>query len=114
MELKRVVVTGLGAVTPLGNNVKDFWKGLINGRSGAEIITRFNAENFKTKFACEVKNFKPEDYFERKEVRKYDLLLFALIAADEAVIDSGLNLEIIDKDKVGVIFGSGIGDLTPS
>lgn len=110
MELKRVVVTGLGAVTPLGNNVKDYWKGLINGRSGAEIITRFNAENFKTKFACEVKNFNPEDYFERKDVRKYDLFtLFALIAADEAVIDSGLNLEIIDKDKVGVIFGSGIG-----
>jgi 3-oxoacyl-[acyl-carrier-protein] synthase II len=110
MELKRVVVTGLGAVTPLGNNVKDFWEGLVNGVSGAELITRFNTENFKTKFACEVKNFKPEDYFDRKEVRKYDLFaIFALVAADEAIIDSGLNLESIDKDKAGVIFGSGIG-----
>jgi 3-oxoacyl-[acyl-carrier-protein] synthase II len=110
MELKRVVVTGLGAVTPLGNNVKDYWDGLINGLSGAELITRFNTENFKTKFACEVKNFKPEDYFDRKEVRKYDLFtVFALVAADEAVKDSGLNLEIVNKDKVGVIFGSGIG-----
>jgi 3-oxoacyl-[acyl-carrier-protein] synthase II len=110
MELKRVVVTGLGAVTPLGNNVKDYWDGLINGLSGATLITRFNTENFKTKFACEVKNFKPEDYFDRKEVRKYDLFtIFALVAADEAVIDSGLNLEAVDKDKVGVIFGSGIG-----
>jgi 3-oxoacyl-[acyl-carrier-protein] synthase II len=110
MDLKRVVVTGLGAVTPLGNNVKDYWNGLIDGISGADLITRFNTENFKTKFACEVKNFRSEDYFDRKEVRKYDLFtVFALIAADEAVIDSGINLEIIDKDKVGVIFGSGIG-----
>jgi len=110
MELKRVVVTGLGAVTPLGNNVNDYWDGLINGVSGSDQITRFNTENFKTKFACEVKNFKPEDYFDRKEVRKYDLFtVFALVAADEAVKDSGLNLEIINKDKVGVIFGSGIG-----
>jgi 3-oxoacyl-[acyl-carrier-protein] synthase II len=110
MELKRVVVTGLGAVTPLGNNVKDYWNGLINGVSGANMITRFNTENFKTKFACEVKNFKPEDYFDRKEVRKYDLFtIFALVAADEAVKDSGIDLEVINKDKVGVIFGSGIG-----
>jgi 3-oxoacyl-[acyl-carrier-protein] synthase II len=110
MELKRVVVTGLGAVTPLGNNVKDFWDGLINGISGSELITRFNAENFKTKFACEVKNFRPEDYFDRKEQKKYDLFtIFALVAADEAVKDSGLNLEKINKDRVGVIFGSGIG-----
>ena len=94
MELKRVVVTGLGAVTPLGNNVNDYWNGLINGVSGADLITRFNTENFKTKFACEVKNFKPEDYFDRKEVRKYDLFtIFALVAADEAVKDSGLDLE---------------------
>jgi len=110
MELKRVVVTGLGAVTPLGNNVKDFWDGLINGISGSELITRFNAENFKTKFACEVKNFRPEDYFDRKEQKKYDLFtIFALVAADEAVIDSGLDLEKVNKDRVGVIFGSGIG-----
>jgi 3-oxoacyl-[acyl-carrier-protein] synthase II len=110
MELKRVVVTGLGAVTPLGNNVNDYWNGLINGISGCDLITRFNTENFKTKFACEVKNFKPEDYFDRKEVRKYDLFtIFALVAADEAVKDSGLDLDRIDKDRVGVIFGSGIG-----
>jgi 3-oxoacyl-[acyl-carrier-protein] synthase II len=110
MELKRVVVTGLGAVTPLGNNVNDFWNGLITGTSGANLITRFNTENFKTKFACEVKNFKPEDYFDRKEQRKYDLFtIFALVAADQAVVDSGLNLETINKDRVGVIFGSGIG-----
>ncbi len=110
MELKRVVVTGLGAVTPLGNNVNDYWNGLINGVSGCDLITRFNTENFKTKFACEVKNFKPEDYFDRKEVRKYDLFtIFALVAADEAVKDSGLDLDVINKDRVGVIFGSGIG-----
>jgi 3-oxoacyl-[acyl-carrier-protein] synthase II len=110
MELKRVVVTGLGAVTPLGNNVNDYWNGLINGVSGCDLITRFNTENFKTKFACEVKNFKPEDYFDRKEVRKYDLFtVFALVAADEAVKDSGLDLDVVNKDKVGVIFGSGIG-----
>ena len=110
MELKRVVVTGLGAVTPLGNNVNDYWNGLIGGVSGCDLITRFNTENFKTKFACEVKNFKPEDYFDRKEVRKYDLFtIFALVAADEAVKDSGLDLDVVNKDKVGVIFGSGIG-----
>jgi 3-oxoacyl-[acyl-carrier-protein] synthase II len=110
MELKRVVVTGLGAVTPLGNNVNDYWNGLINGVSGCDLITRFNTENFKTKFACEVKDFRPEDYFDRKEVRKYDLFtIFALVAADEAVKDSGLDLDAVNKDKVGVIFGSGIG-----
>lgn len=110
MELKRVVVTGLGAITPLGNNVKDYWNGLINGVSGCELITRFNTENFKTKFACEVKNFKPEDYFDRKEQKKYDLFaVFAMVAADEAVVDCGINLETVNKDRVGVIFGSGIG-----
>jgi 3-oxoacyl-[acyl-carrier-protein] synthase II len=108
MELKRVVVTGLGAVTPLGNNVNDYWNGLINGVSGCDLITRFNTENFKTKFACEVKNFKPEDYFDRKEVRKYDLFtVFALVAADEAVKDSGLIW--LSTGQGGVIFGSGIG-----
>jgi 3-oxoacyl-[acyl-carrier-protein] synthase II len=110
MELKRVVVTGLGAVTPLGNNVNDYWNGLVNGVSGADLITRFDTENFKTKFACEVKNFKPEDYFDRKEQKKYDLFtVFALVAADQAVVDSGMNLETVNKDRVGVIFGSGIG-----
>jgi len=110
MELKRVVVTGLGAVTPLGNNVKDYWQGLINGVSGCDMITRFNTENFKTKFACEVKNFNIDDYFDRKEGRKYDLFtIFALVASDEAVKDSGLDLTKIDLDKAGVIYGSGIG-----
>lgn len=110
MELKRVVVTGLGAVTPLGNNVKDYWNSLINGVSGAKMITRFNTENFKTRFACEVKDFKSEDYFDRKEVRKYDLFtIYALVAADEAVKDAGFDLDVVNKDKVGVIFGSGIG-----
>lgn len=110
MELKRVVVTGLGAVTPLGNNVKDYWDSLVQGISGANLITRFNTENFKTKFACEVKNFNPEDYFDRKEVRKLDLFtIYALVASEEAVKDSGLNLETVNKDRVGVIFGSGIG-----
>jgi 3-oxoacyl-[acyl-carrier-protein] synthase II len=110
MELKRVVVTGLGAVTPLGNNVSDCWKGLVNGVSGSGLITRFNAENFKTKFACEVKNFNPEDYFDRKEVRKFDLFaIFALVSADEAIKDAGFDMEKLNKDQVGVIFGSGIG-----
>lgn len=110
MELKRVVVTGLGAITPIGNNVNDYWNSLINGVCGCDMITRFNAENFKTRFACEVKNFKPEDYLDRKEARKLDLFtIFALVAADEAVKDAGLDLETIDKDRVGVIFGSGIG-----
>jgi 3-oxoacyl-[acyl-carrier-protein] synthase II len=110
MELKRVVVTGLGAVTPLGNSVKEYWEGLINGTSGAELITRFNTEKFKTKFGCLVKNFNPEDYFDRKEARKLDLFsMYAMVAADEAVKDSGIDLENLDKDKAGVIFGSGIG-----
>ncbi|MBN1143982.1 MAG: beta-ketoacyl-ACP synthase II [Bacteroidales bacterium] len=110
MELKRVVVTGLGAVTPLGNNVKEYWNNLVNGVSGADLITRFDTTNFKTKFACEVKNFKAEDYFDRKEVRKFDLFtVYAMVAADEAVKNSGIDLEKTNKDRVGVIFGSGIG-----
>lgn len=110
MELKRVAVTGLGALTPLGQNVKDFWENLIKGTSGSDYITRFDATNFKTKFACEVKNFNPEDYFDRKEARKLDLFAqFAMVAADEAMKDSGLELEKLDLDRAGVIFGSGIG-----
>jgi 3-oxoacyl-[acyl-carrier-protein] synthase II len=110
MELKRVVVTGLGAVTPLGKTVKEYWEGLVSGVSGAELITRFNTENFKTKFACLVKNFNPEDYFDRKEARKLDLFtMYALVAADEAVKDSGFDLDKVDRNRVGVIFGSGIG-----
>lgn len=113
MELKRVVVTGLGALTPIGNNVNDYWDNLVKGTSGAEIITRFDATNFKTKFACEVKNFNPQDHFDRKEVRKLDLFtIYALVAAEEAVKDSGLNLEAINLDRAGVIFGSGIGGFT--
>jgi len=110
MELKRVVVTGLGALTPIGNNVKDYWNSLINGVSGANIITRFNPEKFKTKFACEVKNFNPEDYIDRKEVKRLDLYsIFALVSTDEAIKDSGIDIDKINKDRVGVIFGSGIG-----
>ena len=110
MELKRVVVTGLGAVTPLGKTVNEFWEGLVNGVSGANLITRFNPDKFKTKFACEVKDFNPENYFDRKEARKIDLYaMYALVAADESIRDSGVDLEKVDKDRVGVIFGSGIG-----
>ena len=110
MELKRVAVTGLGAITPLGNNVKDYWDNLIKGVSGIELITQFDASNFKTRFACEVKNFNGQDYFDRKEIRKLDRFTqFALVAAEEAFKDSGLDLEKIDHDKAGVIFGSGIG-----
>jgi 3-oxoacyl-[acyl-carrier-protein] synthase II len=110
MELNRVVVTGLGAVTPLGNNIKDFWENTVNGMSGANLITHFNTEKFKTKFACEVKNFNPEDYFEKKEARRLDLFtVYAMVATDEAIKDSELNLDKIDHDRVGVIYGSGIG-----
>jgi 3-oxoacyl-[acyl-carrier-protein] synthase II len=110
MELKRVVVTGLGAINPLGNNVRDYWDNLVKGTSGSVMITRFDTTNFKTKFACEVKNFDPLVHFDRKEVRKLDLFSqFALVAAEEAVKDSGIDLEKINLDKAGVIFGSGIG-----
>ncbi|MCK5470325.1 MAG: beta-ketoacyl-ACP synthase II [Cyclobacteriaceae bacterium] len=112
MNLKRVVVTGLGALTPLGNNVKDYWSGLVNGVSGADPITRFDASKFKTQFACEVKNFDPTDYLERKEVRKLDLFtIFALVSAMEAFDNSGLDLEKINADRAGVIWGSGIGGI---
>jgi 3-oxoacyl-[acyl-carrier-protein] synthase II len=110
MELKRVVVTGLGAYTPIGKNVGIFWENLLKGTSGANMITRFDATNFKTKFACEVKNYNPEDYFDRKEAKKIDLFTqFAMVAVDEAMKDSGIDTERIDLDKAGVIFGSGIG-----
>jgi 3-oxoacyl-[acyl-carrier-protein] synthase II len=112
MELKRVVVTGLGAITPVGNNVNEYWSALLNGVSGAADITLFDVEKFKTKFACEVKNFNPLDYFDRKEARKHDRYAqFGLIAADQAILDSGINAESIDKDRVGVIWASGIGGL---
>ncbi|NJN26581.1 MAG: beta-ketoacyl-ACP synthase II [Cyclobacteriaceae bacterium] len=112
MNLKRVVVTGLGALTPLGNNVQDYWKGLVNGVSGAAPITRFDASKFKTQFACELKNFDPLDHLDRKEARKVDLFtIFALVAAQEAVENSGINLDKINGDRAGVIWGSGIGGI---
>ncbi len=112
MELKRVVVTGLGALTPLGNTVSEYWNGLINGVSGAAPITRFDASKFKTQFACEVKGYDAEKYFDRKEARKMDLFTqFAMVVADEAVTDANLVEGNYDPDRVGVIWGSGIGGL---
>jgi len=112
MELKRVVVTGLGALTPLGNNVPDYWNALVNGVSGAGPITNFDAAKFKTQFACEVKGFEPEKYFDRKEARKYDRYAqFAIAAAKESVEDAGFDLEKIDRNRVGVIFSAGIGGI---
>lgn len=113
MQFKRVVVTGMGALTPLGNNLQDYWTALSNGVSGADMVTLFDTTKFKTKFACEVKNFNPEDYMDRKEARKMDRFAqFAAVTTDEAIIDSGLNLDKIDKTRIGVIWGSGIGGLT--
>ena len=113
MESKRVVVTGIGAITPLGNTVSAYWNGLVNGVSGAAPITLFDASKFKTRFACEIKGFHPEDFFDRKEARKMDRFTqIALVATDEAMADAGLNKENINPDRVGVIFGSGIGGLT--
>lgn len=112
MELKRVVVTGLGAVTPLGNSIKEYWEGLINGISGAELITRFNTENHKTKFACQVKNFDPTQHFDRKEVRALDLFAqFALVATKEAITDSSIDTQKIDVNRAGVIWTSGTGGI---
>jgi 3-oxoacyl-[acyl-carrier-protein] synthase II len=112
MKLRRVVVTGLGAITPLGNNVSDFWNNLINGVSGAAPITRFDASKFKTRFACEVKGFNPEDYFDRKDARKADLFSqFGMGAAVQAVADSQIDPKNVNVDRVGVIWGSGIGGL---
>jgi 3-oxoacyl-[acyl-carrier-protein] synthase II len=113
MELKRVVVTGLGAITPLGNSVPEYWDGLANGVSGADLIQQFDAAKFKTRFACEVKDFEPTNYLERKEARKLDRFTqFALVASDEAVKDAGITKENVDHDRVGVIFASGIGGIT--
>jgi len=112
MELKRVVVTGIGAITPLGNNVKDYWDGLVNGKSGAAPITQFDASKFKTQFACEVKDYDPQAHFDRKEVRKLDLFAqYALIASEEAMNDANIDLDKVDKDRFGVIQGAGIGGL---
>ena len=112
MELKRVVVTGLGAITPIGNNVQDYWDGLVNGRSGAGPITHFDASLFKTQFACEVKGFNAAEYIDRKEARKMDLYAqYAVAVAKQAVSDAGLDGEAIDKNRVGVVFGAGIGGI---
>ncbi len=112
MELKRVVVTGLGALTPIGNNVEEYWDALIKGKSGCANITYFDTEKFKTKFACELKNFDPLDHFNRKEARKLDRFAqYALVSAKEAIEDAKINLEEVDKFRVGVIWGAGIGGL---
>jgi 3-oxoacyl-[acyl-carrier-protein] synthase II len=110
MNQRRVVVTGLGAITPLGNSVNEFWTSLIHGQSGAALITKFDTSKFKTKFACEVKNFDPLRFFQKQDVRKIDpFTQYALVSADEALKDSGLELDRIDKTRVGVIWGSGNG-----
>ncbi len=112
MELKRVVVTGLGALTPIGNTISEYWDGLKNGRSGCAPITYFDAEKFKTQFACELKNFDPLDHFDRKEARKLDRFAqYALVSSDQAILDAGINLDEVDKFRVGVIWGAGIGGL---
>ena len=112
MELKRVVITGLGALTPIGNSIEEYWSSLINGVSGAAPITHFDASKFKTQFACELKNFDVLEHLDRKEARKLDQFSqYAMVAAAEAMSDSGLDLEKLDLDKAGVIWGSGIGGL---
>ena len=112
MELKRVVVTGLGALTPIGNSAEEFWKNLVAGTSGAAPITRFDASKFKTQFACEVKGYDPMDHFDRKEARKLDpFTQYAMITSAEAVADAGLSAETMNPDRIGVIWGSGIGGL---
>ena len=112
MELKRVVVTGLGALTPIGNTLPEFWENLLNGVSGAAPITGFDTEKFKTKFACELKNFNIEDFLEKKEARKLDpFVQYAIVSTDEAVKDAGLDFSQLDTNRIGVIWGSGIGGI---
>ena len=112
MKLRRVVVTGLGALTPIGNTVPEYWNALVNGVSGADRITRFDASKFKTQFACEVKNFDPLKYFDRKEVRKYDpYAQYGMVSSDEAIADAGLDNPDLDHERIGVIWASGIGGL---
>src|SRR6476469_1624222 len=112
MELKRVVVTGMGALTPLGNNVNDYWNQLVNGVSGADMITLFNASKFKTRFACEIKGFDPTAFLDRKEARKLDRFTqTALVASDQAVHDANISKDTVNPDRVGVVFASGIGGL---
>ncbi|NCT09869.1 MAG: beta-ketoacyl-ACP synthase II [Flavobacteriia bacterium] len=112
MQLKRVVVTGLGALTPIGNNIQEYWNGLVNGVSGAAPVTHYAAAKFKTRFACELKNFNVTDFIDRKEARKMDRFTqYAMVASDEAIADSKLDLDYINKLRVGVIWGAGIGGL---
>lgn len=112
MQLKRVVISGLGAITPIGNNVKAYWEALLAGTSGAATITQFDASKFRTQFACEVKDFDPLDHFDRKEARKLDRFAqFALVSATEAIEDAGFKLDELDRDRIGVIWGSGIGGI---
>jgi 3-oxoacyl-[acyl-carrier-protein] synthase II len=112
MQLKRVVVTGIGALTPIGNNLQEYWNGLINGVSGADFITQFDASKFKTRFACELKNFDPLNFLDRKEARKIDRFTqTAIISSDMAVQDAGINKDNVNVDRVGVVFASGIGGL---
>ncbi len=112
MELKRVVVTGLGALTPIASNTPDYWDALLKGVSGAAPITKFDASEFKTQFACELKGFSPTDHFDRKEARKYDpFTQYAMVSTAEAIKDAGIDPEKLDRDRVGVIWGSGIGGL---
>jgi 3-oxoacyl-[acyl-carrier-protein] synthase II len=113
MQTKRIVVTGIGALTPIGNNVETYWNNLINGVSGADMITQFDASKFKTRFACEIKGFDPTEFMDRKEARKLDRFAqIALVASDQAVLDAGITKDNVDHDRVGVIFASGIGGLT--
>jgi 3-oxoacyl-[acyl-carrier-protein] synthase II len=112
MELRRVVVTGLGALTPIGNTVKEYWEGLVSGKSGAAPITYYDTEKFKTKFACELKGFEVTDFIDRKEARKMDKFAqYAMVAADEAIADAKLDVDTVNKLRVGVIWGAGIGGL---
>ena len=112
MKLRRVVVTGLGALTPIGNTVSEYWHGLVNGKSGAAPITYFDASLFKTQFACELKGFDPENFMDRKLARKMDRFAqYAIVSSEEAIKDCGINLETADKDRIGVIWGAGIGGL---
>ena len=113
MQTKRIVVTGIGTLTPIGNNLASYWENLINGVSGADMITQFDASKFKTRFACEIKGFDPVEFMDRKEARKLDRFAqIALVASDQAVVDAGITKDNVDHDRVGVIFASGIGGLT--
>jgi len=112
MNKRRVVVTGMGTITPIGNNLNEFWDGMLKGKNGVNLITKFDTTNFETKFAAEIKDFHPEDYLEKKIIRRLDpFIRYALVAAGMALIDSGINLEKVDKENFGVIYGSGIGGM---